>query len=79
MYPHEFKKYFFDALSNMKKNRDGELIWPKSVWRTFFLPSGAVGSVPNKKGEFDNLFDKKIESAPIWERAFKRNDTTNIR
>lgn len=62
----------------MKKNRDGDLIWPKSVRRTFFLPSGAVGSVPNKKGEFDNLFDKKVERGPIWERAFKRNDTTNI-
>lgn len=47
MFPHDFKKYFFDVLSNMKKNREGDLIRPKSVRRTFFLPSGAVGSVPN--------------------------------
>jgi len=58
MYPHEFKKYFFDVLSNLKKNKDGELERPHSVRRTFFLPSGAVNSVPNQKNQFDNLFDK---------------------
>jgi len=25
MYPHEFKKYFFDVLANLKKNKNGEL------------------------------------------------------
>jgi len=65
MFPHDFKKYFFDVLSNMKKNKDGDLIRPKSVRRTFFLPSGAVGSVPNQKNEFENLLDAKIEKAAI--------------
>lgn len=79
MFPHEFKKYFFDVLSNLKKNRDGDLVWPKSVRWTFFLPSGTVGSVPNKKGEFENLFDKKVEKASIRERPLKREDTKDIR
>lgn len=79
MFPHDFKKYFFDVLSNMKKNKDGDLIRPKSVRRTFFLPSGAVGSVPNQKNEFDNLYDKKVEKAAIRERAFKREDTKEVR
>jgi len=65
MFPHEFKNYFFDVLSNMKKNKDGDLIRPKSVRRTFFLPSGAVGSVPNQKNEFENLLNAKIEKAAI--------------
>jgi len=40
MFPHEFKKYFFDVLANLKKNKNGELARPKSVRRSFFLPSG---------------------------------------
>ena len=74
MYPHEFKKYFFDVLSNLKKNKDGDLVWPKSVWKPFFLPSGNPNSVPNKKSDFD-VFNKKMEKASIREWPFKREDT----
>ena len=43
------------------------------------MPSGSVGSVPNQKNEFDNLYDKRVEKASIRERAFKREDTKEVR
>jgi hypothetical protein len=66
MFPHEFKKYFFDVLANLKKTKDGELKRPKSVRKPFFLPSGNPNSIPNQKSEFE-LWDKKMEKRSIRE------------
>ena len=79
MFPHEFKIYFFDVLANLKKNKAGDIVWPKSVRKPFFLPCGNPNSVPNMKDEVEAGFTKHMKRGVIWEWAFKRDDTEAIR